>query len=231
MHDSGALSFDELVDLWGMVCAKVVHHEDISGMQPRTEAVAEEFKEPIAVHRPRDHLMTNDSGCSDRADDAERTAPVRWLSVERALPDLRPSAAWCHPDVASGFVQEDESFDWNLRYRRDEDGALFDVFWPLSLTWPVPFFFQEYPARARARTIAERLKDTPKRFAHSSASSCAGASGRSATIASRTGISSSGIRGGKPPECPFGATVPRSRSARSQRETLASPIEKILAIS
>ena len=213
-----------------MVLAKVVHHNDVAGVQTRTETFAYELHEALGVNRADKGLVAQNSIDSDGPDHREVMTRSQRLRIEDALATKGATVLQGHRDIAARLVDEDHPSWINVGHLGYERRAMLLDVGAILLRRTKPFFFQVNPAFSSARCIAERLRSVPRRRCHSSRSSTTVRSAFSATRALSAPYSDSAIRGGTPPPWGTGSTSRVSRSNRSHRETVASPTPNSSAI-
>jgi hypothetical protein len=229
-HELRTLRLNELANQRGAVLTEVVHHDDVAGVETRTETFANEVYEALCVDRTHESLMTQHSVDSDGPDHREVVTRFQRLRVDDALTSNGASVSQGHRDVASRLVDEDQPTGIDIGHRGYVRRAVLPDVRAILFRRTKPFFFQVKPAFSKERCIAERLSGVPCRRSHSLQSSTTVRSGFSATNALRVPYSDSAIRGGKPPPCGPGSTSRVSLSSRSHRETLASPTPNSSAI-
>lgn len=229
-HEFSALGFNELADYRSVVLAKIIQNDNVAGVEARTEPLAKEVDEALGVDRAQEGLMRQDSVGPYGSNHREVLARPQRLRVEDALAAQGAAVVQGHRDVASRLVDEDQPSWVDAGHSGYERCALVPDVRAVLLRRTKPFFFQVKPALSRARCMAERLRFVPRRRCHSSQSSATVRSAFSATRAFNWPYSAAEIRGGKPPPWGSGSTSRVSRSRRSHRDTLASPIPNNSAI-
>src|SRR2546428_9552393 len=211
MQDLGAGSFNQTDGPRGVMELHIVEQDDVADSQYRDEQMLDIQLKDLGVNRACNHHWGANSAQPHRTDGRDVLAVIERLNRVRALADrgARPRAH--HRDVASEFIDEDQTLDGECLLFLPEGRALNRIRFVVA----VGLFFLVSPSACKPRQIVLWLTSTRAVFficSHSSSSVASGVSAIKSVKLIRAGSVNFALA---PPPCGNGAMSPRSRFWRN----------------